>query len=500
MSDLELPLPPIAVALREPPPAPPASARLRSVSGERRSRSRSEAGAEALAAAASPVPRPLSRGRSRRSLRRFINEQFISAPWAVRLWSGLSDEELAHRLRHVLVAPPGSVFARPNAGLHALVAPGNEAVRDEFRRGGFVSDARALLPGGHAANAGAPATATAMLQRMWLRVPQHARPQLLRECRRAQRVAAAAAGAAAPTFLDGAEALCAAAVAGQLLPRLRAAAPAGGAGSAAENDAYDADDGAADSFASLFGEEFAAALARPMRVGTVEVELAGAAGAADAVASVECVEVCVFDGSCASLLSAAAAFYGLRAQVRRTGAAGAASDGAAVGGGAAAAPVYTVRVFVPPARSQAARRERAATAQLCRQLADAARLAAEEDAEAAAAAAAAAARDAKGEAAAGLLPPSTAPAPALAAPAAASPAADPLSTYGAVPPLISLHVRTIGDVTRASFSASLAARATGPLPRSATAGYHFGRIYRGVGSMSDASSVAGASDAESDPR
>ena len=432
----------VLLAPLAPPLLPAAAVRL---AADSRSRSASASAAQAAAQAAdASSPRPLPRARSRRALKRYLQDHFVAAPWAAAFWAGLSDEELAFRLEHMTVAPPGG---GPRAGIRELFAPGRGDVLDEFRRGAFGCDASAIgSDGGGGASATTAAleagrlTAAAFLQRLWARVPVPLRPLLLRECRRAHRLAAAEPRADAARLLtlsrslvaEG-ERLCLALLDGSLLQRLRAGAAAAAAGAA---------DFAPDS-------ELGAALERPLALCMLPApapyaSAASASAAAEAEpATAEGVLLVFADGGggCVSLLRGICAFYGLRC---------------VEGSGDGAASLVCLRIALMPARSRGTRLERAATALLRRQLATAA-------AEASAAAAASAVDEAAGAQAAGGVG-GALPAADSDGASGTEAAADALGAQVAEAEvlMVSLFVRTVTDQTRAKFDGLSAGACAGP--------------------------------------
>lgn len=165
------------------------------------------------------MSRPISRGRTPagiRRTRRWINDHFVFAH--AHLWSssGVSEEELADRLDHMLLK------VEHRGAFSELFEEGNEAVRDAFRRGhGVLSSGRRGRVGGGSGGGGSGGSASggsgggssskkqgsgaisgqrsarAVLAAMYQRIEKRRRPLLLKAARRAM----ASADPAARSFV-----------------------------------------------------------------------------------------------------------------------------------------------------------------------------------------------------------------------------------------------------------------------------------------------------------
>ena len=130
-------------------------------------------------ATVSPTPRPTSRGKSRRSLKRFINTSLLLIGSSEGLWQNLSDEELKDRLAHVLIKPQGE-----KAGFKTLLDGDNELLQS-FVRGDISSQ---ISKSNNQSLKTGSQSAAFLLERMWKRVHKSLRPMVLKECRRVHRL------------------------------------------------------------------------------------------------------------------------------------------------------------------------------------------------------------------------------------------------------------------------------------------------------------------------
>ena len=276
----------------------------------------------------SPSPRPTSRGKSRRSLKRFINTSLLLfGDSDAGFWDHLSDEELKDRLAHVLLKPQGE-----RAGFKKLL--------ESDLLESFVTGDIGLEHSSSSSAASAKSgfiSAASLLNNMWRRVNKSLRPLLLRECRRVHRLQISDPGAVRNrSFFSSAEFLMLSILNGSITNRLQAGL------------AFEA------------GEEFFSAISSLRLEENIEVNVGS--GITELVTGVT---MRILDYMSVIMLCAAASFYNIG--VKCVDAPFDESERGLAGFGARRPPV-DVTVYEKPARTREARQERATITLLCKQL------------------------------------------------------------------------------------------------------------------------------------
>jgi hypothetical protein len=277
----------------------------------------------------SPSPRPTSRGKSRRSLKRFINTSLLLfGDSDAGFWDHLSDEELKDRLAHVLLKPQGE-----RAGFKDII---ESDLLESFVTGEIGLGHSSISSKSQRTDKSFVSAAT-LLERMWRKVKKSLRPLLLRECRRVHRLQISDPGAVRHrSFLSSAECLCISILNESLLNRLQAGLEFEG------------------------GAEFFSAISYLRVEENIIVNVGG--GETEFVIGVK---MRVLDFISVSILCAVSSFYGLGVKCEEVPFDD--SESGVVNNGARRPPV-DVTVYERPARTREARQERATIKLLCRQL------------------------------------------------------------------------------------------------------------------------------------
>lgn len=377
--------------------------------------------------------------------------------WHANFFGGLSEEEIADRLDHMLIRPQehiGSAFS-------ALFEDGNRDVLDAFRRGYHSSGVGSHTP---AAGQLDPASLSVqqLLSHMYKRIDKGIRPALLREARRAHRLAVDGSGII-PLVAD---------LEGVLLRLLDGSLAGVMAGWAPTAD----DEGSLPVFPWEVGDETAAAFALPsvacrMSVPAPPNRSNSNDGDGFGATEVDGIQLAVIDGYARLLLHGLASFYGIRVETASDKTPMAAPSALPAGD----EPTYRImRLCVPPSRSRQARVERAAVETARRHLAEAWAAQQQQHTQQHRQHVG---EDTFGDESMRLSTPSAAAAPST--PAEAAPGIEPLV------PLFAVHVRTITDEARGSVAAQktlaqLQGSSNGGGMRVGGAGarFSYGRAYR----------------------
>lgn len=281
-------------------------------------------------ATVSPTPLPTSRGKSRRSLKRFINTSLLLIGTAEGLWEHLSDEELKDRLAHVLIKPQGE-----KAGFKTLL-DGDRELLQSFVRGDITSQ---ISKSNNQSLKTSSLSAAFLLERMWRRVHKSLRPMVLKECRRVHRLQVADPTALMNrNFLSAAEFLCISILNDSLINRLQAGL----------------------SF-EVGGDEFYSAISNLSIEDGIEIKIGN-----DVIDYVKGIKIRVLDHVSVSLLQACASFYGIGSKsivvsVEEL-------EDKRLFYGSRHNPPVDVILFSKPALTREARQEKATLALLCKQL------------------------------------------------------------------------------------------------------------------------------------
>jgi hypothetical protein len=276
----------------------------------------------------SPSPRPTSRGKSRRSLKRFINTSLLLfGDSDAGFWAELSDEELKDRLAHVLLKPQGE-----RAGFKKLL-------ESDLLESFVTGDIGLEHPSSSSAASSTSGfiSAASLLNNMWRRVNKSLRPLILRECRRVHRLQISDPEAVRNrSFFSSAEFLMLSILNGSIVNRLQARL------------AFEA------------GEEFFSAISSLRLEENIAVNVGS--GFSELVTGVT---IRILDYMSVTMLCAAASFYNIG--VKCVDAPFDESERGLAGFGARRPPV-DVTVYEKPARTREARQERATVTLLCKQL------------------------------------------------------------------------------------------------------------------------------------
>ena len=281
-------------------------------------------------ATVSPTPRPTSRGKSRRSLKRFINTSLLLIGSSEGLWQNLSDEELKDRLAHVLIKPQGE-----KAGFKTLL-DGDSELLQSFVKGDISSQ---ISKSNNQSLKTGSQSAAFLLERMWKRVHKSLRPMVLKECRRVHRLQVADPIALTNrNFLSSAEFLCLSIVNDSLINRLQAGL----------------------SF-EVGGDEFYSAISNLSIEDGIEIKIGN-----DVIDYVKGIKIRVLDHVSVTLLLACASFYGLGSKsivvsVDEL-------EDKSLYYGSRLNPPVDVILFSKPALTRETRQEKATLALLCKQL------------------------------------------------------------------------------------------------------------------------------------